>query len=225
MRKRPPPHNMKRVRSFGTNFRYEFLSKHCSVVQSKSFMAHIPALLCERDKEVVRYTSLPIVISYKTPDGVEKSHIPDLQVHKIDGTIEIHDVTLSKRRKKEAIRHREAAVLRYCEARGWRYFVDTEETLPGPTETANLYMLYGFAAQAYCNQKVREILLSDLEIGTNWRICVLTKQASENLGISRGEIMATVFWMIWFKELETDMSVLLVIAGQPNRKAIVWRSK
>jgi hypothetical protein len=225
MRKRPPKNNVRRVHPFGNNTRFEFITKDGAVAQAESFGERIEALTFERDKTVLRYGSQPLLIPYDPENEAGRKYPPDFLVERVDGAIEIYEVTLSSRRKKESAQLREAAATRYCQERGWKYFVDTEKTLPDSTEANNLYMLYGFSARAFCKQQVREILLRDLELGKKWRITAVVEQLAKNIGIHKGCVVSTILWMIWHCELETDMSMLLVIEGEPNKKAMIWRKE
>ena len=226
MRKLPPPGNVRRTRSLGTNIRSECISgKDESVIQVESFLERILALIFDRDPTVKRYRSQPIFIPYKDAKGVQRNYPPDFEVERIDGSIEIHEVALSKRREKESAKLREEAAIRYCQEQGWKYCAHTEQTLPNPTEATNLYSLYGYSARCFCEDEIRGILLRDLEIGKKWRITDIAEQLAKNLGISRGYVVATICWMVWHSELEINMSTLIFVSGEPNRESSIWRKK
>ncbi len=226
MRKRPPPGNVRRTLSLGTNFRTESISsKDESVIQAESYLERIGGVMFDRDPTVRRYCSQPVIIPYKDAKGIQRNYVPDYKVERIDGSIEIHEITLSGRRKKESAKLREEAAVLYCQERGWKYIVHTEQTLPNPTEAVNLYSLYGYSARCFCENEVRNILLRDLETGKKWRIKDIAKQLAKKPGISRGYIVATICWMAWHYELEITMSTLIFIAGEPNPESFVWRKE
>ncbi len=225
MRTKPPPGNVVRSRTSRKNFKFDFLSgKDEAFVQAGKWLVRLLALLFERDKTVKRYRSYPLIIIYKDAKGVDKQHIPHYEVERIDGSIEIHDVISSKQREQKSKQLRERAVEHYCHNMGWKYVIHTEITLPDATTAVNLYTLYGYAATIYCEDEVWKALLEDLEIGHKVKIHEISASIASDFGIPRGSVVATICWMIWNGELNTNMSVLLFIEGEVNKAAIAWRT-
>jgi hypothetical protein len=225
MRKRPPPGNVIRPPSGRTRFKFEFISsKDETVIQAGKWHARLQAILFDRDPTIRHYRSYPLFIPYKDEKGIEKQYVPNFQVCRTDGSIEIHEITSTKQRKKESEKLREKAIERYCQSQGWRYVIHTELTTPDATMAVNLYSLSGYAARAYCENQVRVALLEDLELGKKLRIREVAVQLAEAFQITRGCVVATICWMIWNCELNTNMSILLFIAGEINKDAVIWRN-
>jgi hypothetical protein len=223
MRRRPPPGNVIRSPSGKTRFKFEFFSgKDGSIVQAGKWPVRIQALLFEQDPTVRCYRSYPLTITYKNAKGIEKQHVPDFEVQRVDGSIEIHDMTSIKQRKSEEFRER--AIERFCQNKGWVYVVHTELSLPDATTATNLYTLLGYASYAYCEDQIRKTVLEDMELDKKVKIHAIATQLAKDLGVLPGTVVGTVCWMIWNHELNTNLTKLLFVNGEVNKDAVIWRT-
>ena len=141
LKRKPPKDNVRRIAAIDNNSRYAITNKNGETVQCESHAERKLTLIKDRDQRVRNYRSQPLRISYIDSEDKPHTYVPDFMVWLVDGSIEIHEVTLSERRLTLNARRREQAARDYCEKEGLRYVVHTENTLPDDTEAANLLAL------------------------------------------------------------------------------------
>ncbi len=96
----------------------------------------------------------PETFTFATVDGRLTRYTPDFQVWRIDGRIEIHEVTVEARRQAHGmLPPREVAAQALCQARGWHYLVHTDQTLPSGYAYANLDTLSAFRSASYADPR------------------------------------------------------------------------
>jgi len=150
-RRKPPAGNVRRVRSNGQNLRGVITNKSGRLVQFESWLERALILRLDRDPSVWDYQSQPERFHFTDEQGRSRSYTPDFKVWR-RGQIEIHEVTLSRRRMRPDLQRRETAARRICSDRGWSYILHTEQTLPQPGELANLLALAGYRPTIYANE-------------------------------------------------------------------------
>src|SRR5258708_8183410 len=163
LKRKPPDKNVRCVAPIGSNSRSTVRNKNGRTIQCESFSGERKITLgFDRDPTVRDYQSQPIRIPYDDSDGKKHTYVPDFMVWKVDGSIEIHEVTRSERRLLPNAQRREKAAREYCGGEGWRYVVHTEDSLPDDTETANLIELYMFRPTVYSRPDVAAALCEKL---------------------------------------------------------------
>jgi hypothetical protein len=222
MKRRPPDGNVRRVASFAGNLRGVMTNKADRLVQYESWQEHSFLLRLDRDPTVIDYQSQPEVFHFRGSDGKHHQYTPDFRVVRSDGTIEIHEVTISGRRDSVRSQAREQAAHEICVARGWRYIVHTEETLPRGTEHANLLALYPFRPSVYANKQVAESVTNLLADGVVRRLQPTIREIATGLTVEMGQVVRPLFHMLWHGDITTDHNVLLIDAGAVTPTARVW---
>jgi hypothetical protein len=168
-KRKPPPGNVRRVICLGNNFRGVTTNKRGHLVQFESEQEHKLILLLERDSTVADYASQPETLHFQDDSGRQRSYTPDFQVWRIDGGIELHEVTVEARRvARESLQQRETAAHAICGQRGWRYVVHTDETLPSGYEYTNLDFLAPFRAKSYATAEGTAWWLGQLAAGRSY---------------------------------------------------------
>jgi hypothetical protein len=156
LKRKPPEGNVRRVTSIGQNLRGVITNKMGRIVQFESFAERTLLLVLERDRSVIDYGSQPETFEFVDRYGKARRYTPDFIVWKENGEIEIHEVTRTERRGGTGACEREYAAQKICQARGWRYIVHTEQSLPQQTEVTNLLALVAYRLRDCC-LKAREI--------------------------------------------------------------------
>jgi len=139
-----------------------------------------------------------------------------------NGQIEIHEVTLTKRRVRPDLRRREQAAREICQERGWPYLVHTEQTLPQGSELANLLALAGYRPTIYANQAVAETAFKQLAANGPVMFEVLVKQLEQALNAAEGQITAALCHLLWHGVLGTDLNRLLFDQGAIVPGVCIW---
>ena len=93
IKRKPPEGDVCRVTSMGLNLPGVTTNKSGHTVQFESFAERILLLLFERDKTVLDYRSQPETFEFTDRDKKLRRYTSDFKVWKIDGAIEIHEVT------------------------------------------------------------------------------------------------------------------------------------
>lgn len=217
-----PDDNFRRVRSTGTNQPGIHTSKNGDQVQYESQGEHILCLVLDRDPTVVRYVSQPERFTFLDELGKEHSYVPDYQVFRHDGSIEIHEVTLSERSEREDIIRREKAARKICGARGWKYVVHTETDLPDATERANLLALTCYRARRYARPEVTNAVYAKLTGGKRMLLVKLKSELAQELDMHPAYVMGALGHMLWLGQLQTNMTSLILHASAPVRTVLVW---
>jgi hypothetical protein len=223
LKRKPPDDNVRRVASIGTNSRSTIRNKNGRTIQCESFGGERKLTLgFDRDPTVRDYKSQPIRIPYVDSEGMKHTYVPDFMVWKVDGTIEIHEVTLSKRRLLPNAQRREKAAREYCAEKGWSYIVHTEESLPDDTEVANLLELYMFRPTVYFCPDVVVAAREKLSNGRRLSLPLLIQEISQELGLPVGVVAPGLYHQLWHGKIETDLRSLIFIDGAPLSRAFVW---
>ena len=226
MRTRPPSGNVRRPPAFGRMFKFEFIGKDGSTVLANSYLARSRAFELEFDPDVLRYMSQPRKLTLSQGDRKPPPYFPDYQIWRQDGSLSIEEVMLEKNRNTPSGRLREQEGAHILQREGLSYHVSTDASLGSETQRINLHTFYRFSAAVYCDERVLEALLRDLSPQKKWHAIQVRDQAAEYLNIPRGVVFATLCWMVWHQELETDMGAELFIqCGRPNPAALVWRKE
>lgn len=207
LKRKPPPGNVRRVRSNGQNLRYTLTNKAGEIIQCESHQERKLALLLERDPQVTNYRSQPEVLSWYDVQGKAHSYVPDFQVWRRDGTVELHEVTLTERYEKNEARQK--AAMDICHGRGWTYIVHTEATLPDETEWHNLLTLYPYRAMCYRVEPQACAILTRLQ---HESLTWIDLQS----GYTRQELPAlysSTLHFLWHGHLSTDWKQPLFVNG------------
>jgi hypothetical protein len=198
---------VRRVRTTGQNLRYTITNKAGNLVQCESHQERKLALLLERDVRVIDYRSQPEVLSWYDECGKPRTYVPDFQVWRTDGSVELHEVTLTRRA--DDGQERQAAAAAICAARGWRYIVHTEITLPDEREWQNLLTVYPYRASSYRNTPLVEHIENVLRKGgMTWH----TLQTS-CLPQSPPQLYSTTLHLLWHGQVSTDWMSLMFADG------------
>ncbi len=221
-KRKPPAGNVRRVRSNGRNIRGVITNKVGRLVQFESWLERALILRLDRDPEVLDYQSQPEMFKFIDEQGKQRSYTPDFKIWRRNGDIEIHEVTLTKRRVRPDIRRREQAARGICQERSWHYVVHTEQTLPRGSELANLLALAGYRPTIYANQAVTQAAFKQLMSKQSMVLEVLVKQVKQALNLSEGQVMAALCHLLWYGELTTDLNQLLFDQGAIVPSVCIW---
>lgn len=221
-KRKPPPGDVRRVRSNGRNLRGVITNKAGRLVQFESWAERTLILRLDRDSAVMDYQSQPERFSFIDEQGQPRTYTPDFKVWRQDGTIEIHEVTLSKRRVRPDIRRREAAAHQICQSRGWRYIVHTEQSLPQGSELANLLTLAGYRPTIYANQAVTAATFEVLEPHQPILLARLRQQIGLYVSLPDKQVTAALCHLLWHGALLTNLDQLLFDQGAIGPEVWVW---
>lgn len=208
LKRKPPEGNVRRVRSNGQNLRYTITNKAGQIVQCESHQERKLALLFERDDQVTDYRSQPEILSWYDDRGKVHHYVPDFQVWRQDGCIELHEVTLTHRREKSEAR--QEAAMSICRARGWAYVVHTEQTLPAETEWQNLLAVYPYRAEIYrVERQVSGILRWLQSEAMSWSN-LQEKFPTQDLPA----LHSTILHLLWHGSVSTNWKISLFTNGR-----------
>jgi len=221
-KRKPPDGNVRWVRSTGQNLRGVITNKVGRSVQFESWLERGLILRLDRDPGVLDYQSQPEQFRFSDEDGKQRSYTPDFKVWRHDGAIEIHEVTLSQRRRQPNMRRREQAAGEICRDRGWQYLVHTEQSLPNESELANLLALVGYRPTIYANQQVIQAVYEHLAGGPTVAFDRLVRQVGQGLNLSGAEVTATLCYLLWHGEVQTDLNRLLFDQGAIEPEVPLW---
>lgn len=224
-KRRPPDGNVRRVRSTGQNLRGVITNKVDRLVQFESWLERGLILRLDRDPAVLDYQSQPEQFRFSDEEGKQRSYTPDFKVWRRDGTIEIHEVSLSQRRRQPNIRRREQAAREICRERGWRYIVHTEQSLPNESELANLLALVGYRPTIYANQRVIQAVHEYLAGEQSVAFDGLVRQLGPKLALSEAEVTATLCYLLWHGEVQIDLNRLLFDQGAIEPEVPLWLAR
>jgi len=223
LKRKPPENNVRRVAAIGNNSRYAITNKNGETVQCESHAERKLALLIDRDPTVKGYRSQPLRIPYTDFEGKAHTYVPDFKVWKVDGSIEIHEVTLSERRLLPNAQRREKGAREYCDKKGWRYVVHTEDSMPDDTETANLLELYMFRPTVYFRSDVVTKVNEKLNNGKRLSLALLIKDISQELKLPIGVVSPSLYHLLWHGKIETSLRSLIFIDALPLPRTLVWQ--
>lgn len=223
LRRKPPDKNVRRVAPIGSNSRSTIRNKRGRTIQCESFSGERKLTLdFDRNPTISDYQSQPIRIPYVDSDGKKHTYVPDFMVWKVDGSIEIHEVTRSERRLLPNAQRREKAAREYCAKKGWTYVVHTEDSLPDDTETANLLELYMFRPTYYSRPDVAIAVCGKLRNRGRVSLPRLIQEISQELGLPVGVVSPGLYHLLWYGKIETNLRLLIFINGAPLSRALVW---
>jgi hypothetical protein len=221
LKRRPPVGNVRRVAAIGQNMRGVMTNKAGRVVQFESALERSLLLRLDRDRSVRDYGSQPEMLHFQDDQGKRRVYTPDFIVWRRDGTVEIHEVTLTSRQIRPSIRLREAAATAVCQKRGWRYVVHTEQSLPLAVELANLLALFHYRPLAYAHPAVDLASADLLADGRTAAIQQLTGQLTATLNLPHPAITAALYHMLWHGRLQTDLRQPFFVQGSATENAMV----
>jgi hypothetical protein len=222
LKRKPPENNVRRVAAIGDNSRYAITNKNGETVQCESHTERKLALRIDRDPRVKNYRSQPLRISYDDSEGNQHSYVPDFQVWRWDGLVEIHEVTLSERRLLPNAQGREKAAREYCDKEGWRYAVHTEGSLPNETEGANLLALYAYRPSIYSRTDVAQAVIEKFGIGQHILLHQLISALSQDLVLPSATVSTAIYHLMWHGKIATDLRSLIFVDSAPTSNTYVW---
>ena len=222
-KRKPPLDNVRRVVSIGKNIRGVTTNKRGRLVQFESEQERKFILLLERDRTVTDFISQPETLFYQDEDGRERRYTPDFKVWRVDGRIELHEVTVEQRKHThETYGRRTAAAETICRQRGWQYYLHTEQTLPAGQEYANLDFLAPYRAHIYANEESATWWLAYLAGRGKSHLREAVGQAPPEL--APGELCNTLYHLLWHDQVGMDWRQPLFWRGTPHPAATIWLS-
>ncbi len=222
LKRKPPENNVRRVAAIGNNSRYAITNKNGETVQCESYAERKLALRIDRDSRVKNYRSQPLRISYVDSEDKSYTYVPDFQVWRWDGVIEIHEVTLLERRLLSNAQRREKGAQKYCDEEGWKYVVHTEESLPNDTEGANLLALYTYRPSIYLQVDVTHAVFKKFGIGQHILLSQLISSISQDLDLPSATVSFAIYHLMWHGKIGTDLRSLIFVDGVPTSNTYVW---
>ena len=219
LKRKPPPGNVRRTLSLGGNFRGVTTNKRGHLVQFESEQERKLVLLLERDPTVVDYRSQPETLQFTDASGRSRTYTPDFQVWRTSGLIELHEVTVAARRaSRPALPEREAAAEVICRARGWRYLVHTDQTLPAGFEYRNLDFLSAFRSEIHAPPEQAAWWLAQLRS----RPPVSPRAVLAHADPASGARLNTLYHLLWHGAIRMDWQQPLLWRGAFHPAARVW---
>jgi len=222
LKRKPPENNVRRVAAIGNNSRYAITNKNGETVQCESHSERTLALRIDRDLRVKNYRSQPLRISYIDDEDKPHTYVPDFQVWRLDGLVEIHEVTLSERRLLPNAQRREKAAQDYCDSEGWRYVVHTENSLPNDTEGANLLALYAYRPSIYSKADVAHSVFEKFGIGQHISLSQLISAISQDLELPSAIVSTAIYHLMWHGKIATNLCSLIFVDNVPTSSTYVW---
>lgn len=221
MKRKPPTGNVRRVISLGNNFRGVTTNKRGHLVQFESEQERKLILLLERDPLVGDYVSQPETLTFTDGKGRHRKYTPDFQVWRVNGQVELHEVTVQARREsRESLQEREVVAQSICKQRGWRYVVHTDQTLPSGFEYASLDFLSAFRAQSHVNIESENWWLEKLiGIGKVHPKLVISQMKH---GSNTGILLSSLYNMLWYGKIEMDWHRPFFWQGDLHPQACIW---
>jgi hypothetical protein len=222
LKRKPPENNVRRVAAISNNGRYTITNKNGETVQCESYAERKLALRIDRDRQVRNYRSQPLRIDYVDSEGKSHTYVPDFQVWRWDGSVEIHEVTLSERRLLPNAQRREKAAQEYCDKEGWRYIVHTEDSLPNDTEGANLLALYAYRPSVYSRADVARAVFEKFGISQQILLCQLIRTISQDLNLPSASVSTAIYHLMWHGKIATNLCSLIFVDNVPTSSTYVW---
>lgn len=221
MKRKPPTGNVRRVISLGNNFRGVTTNKRGHLVQFESEQERKLILLLERDPLVVDYVSQPETLLFVDGKGRHRKYTPDFQVWRVNGQIELHEVTIQARRdSRDSLQEREIAAQLICQQRSWQYVVHTDQTLPTGFEYASLDFLSAFRTQAYTDIESENWWLDKLRGMGQAHPGFMLSQMEQNL---REEVLLnSLYHLLWHGKVEMNWHQPFFWCGDFHPHACIW---
>lgn len=212
LRRKPPKGNVRRVAYIDRNLRGVITNKAGHPVQIESFDERVLTLQFDRDPSVKDYRSQPLTINYTGKDKRRRKYTPDFLVLRKNNDVEIHEVTITERRKLSHSRERERAAKKVCKQKGWKYVVHTEHTLPQETEVTNLLALLPYRLKKYVHEGVAKALHEHLARTISDSLCECSKDIARRLDLPESIVFGAFCHLLWTGEISADLrSILLII--------------
>jgi hypothetical protein len=191
------------------------------IVQFESFAERTLLLRFDRDPGVRDYGSQPETFAYVDTAGHAHRYTPDFLVWRADGEVQIHEVTRSERRTWPNQRQREAAAQQICQARGWRYLVHTEASLPQGHELVNLLALWKYRPLA-CRHRQVDAALAQRPPQGPVSLAGLVTQIAQEQRLPSAHVVSALGHLLWHGELMTDWQTALFGDAALTPEALVW---
>ena len=195
-----------------------------SAVQFESWLERSLLLRLDRDPRVKDYVSQPQVFRFVDDDENEHTYVPDFIVWRLDGAIEIHEVSTSHHQTREDAQRRMEAARNICQARGWQYLVHDEKDLPQGSELANLLALYVYRPFIYANAAVSQLILEQLSSRARMSLQLLISEIIQTSQLSHSIVLAGLCHLLWHTRcgITTNLNQLIFLFGSINPAACVW---
>lgn len=223
LKRKPPPGNIRRIASIGGNLRYTIANKANETVQCESFQERKLTLLFDRDPTIQAYRSQAERFTFTDAFGKSHTYVPDFMVWRMSGEVEIHEVTLTSRRDRLSIQQREKAANAICQQRGWRYIVHTEQSLPQPTEEANLLALYRYHPSCYAHGDVTWFVQEQLRHDGALTFDQISHKIVEHLDLPLPTVVSALCHLLWHGHLATDLGHQLIFHNAtPRADLSLW---
>lgn len=220
MKRKPPPGNVRRIVSLGKNMRGITTNKMGQIVQFESEQERKLILLLERDASVMDYVSQPETLIFTDAEGHRHKYTPDFKIWRMNGQIELHEVTVESRRcARESLRIREAAAEAICRQRGWRYLVHTDLTLPMGNEYANLDFLSAFRASEYVTTETASWWQAQLNHEPVHPQSVMLAAGTQ---INTGQYLNGLYHLLWHGYVQMDWQQLLIWRSHFHPQSRIW---
>jgi hypothetical protein len=217
LKRKPPPGNVRRIASIGGNLRYAIANKANETVQCESFQERKLTLLFDRDPTVQAYRSQAERFTFIDVSGKSRTYVPDFMVWRTNGEVEIHEVTLRSRQERLGIQEREKAADAICRQRGWRYIVHTEQSLPQPTEEANLLALYRYHPTCYAHSEVTRFVQERLGHSGSLTLQEISQEIMQSLSLPLPTVVSALCHLLWHGLLVTDLVHQLIFHNATPR--------
>lgn len=153
----------------------------------------------------------------------ERKYTPDFMVWRLNNAIEIHEVTLSERRKLSQSRDRERAAQRICQTQDWKYIVHTERTLPQETEVANLLALLPYRLTKYMHKGATDAIREHLLRLGRVSVSECLSRTAHLLSLPESTVFGILCHLLWEEKISTDLcSHLLIIDCEFSPAVKIW---
>lgn len=217
LKRKPPAGNVRRVAAIGSNLRGTLTNKAGRIVQFESFAERSLLLRLERDPSIRDYASQPE--TFRSADVAR--YTPDFLVWKQDGSMEIHEVTRSERRKRESQQAREELAVTVCQARGWRYVVHTEANLPQGYELSNLLSLVRYRPTMCWVEQIEQTAICVLVEG-KMALSALARLLVSQTGQPQAQVSASLCHALWHGRFTTDWQQPILSQASFALQAQIW---
>lgn len=226
-KRRPPKDNDRRVKSNGSNKRGVTTDPANTSVQFESDYEDNLATLLFRMKGVQKVISQPTaaVVQFYDIEGKKHKYTPDFMVTFTEGRIEIHEFSMAKKRLEFNIKRREEAAQNAYSQKGWAYVVHTDQTMPSPTELANLQILSGYKASEYFDPAITDVIMAVLSDRETHKVIQVGETVANLLKVTKGRVNSTIFYLMWHQMVWFSPDVLLFVDASLNRKSKIALAK
>lgn len=217
LKRKPPTGNVRRVAAIGSNLRGTLTNKAGRIVQFESFAERSLLLRLERAPSIRDYASQPETFH---SEDVSR-YTPDFLVWKQDGSMEIHEVTRSERRKRASQQAREELAVAICQMRGWRYVVHTETDLPQGHELSNLLSLVRYRPTMCRVEQIEQTAIYVLVEG-KMALSTLARLLVSQTGQPETQVAASLCHALWHGRFTTDWQQPILSQANFAPQAQIW---